>query len=192
MPPNHPMSHFGSSIAPPGYLNAFHFIYFAYGSNLLIQRLTAGDRCPSAKVLTTGFLSGHCLKFHKLGRDGSGKCDVLPTGNLEDRVYGAVFQIANGDRQNLDRAESLGIGYRAAWVKVQTPKGQIIALAYRALQIQAHLQPFDWYQQLVMAGALQHRFPPDYLNQLRQVPFNVDPDPQRRQHHLNLIPYKQP
>ncbi|MGA1476131.1 MAG: gamma-glutamylcyclotransferase family protein [Prochlorothrix sp.] len=169
-----------------------HFTYFAYGSNLLTQRLTAGDRCPSATPLTTGFLAGHCLMFHKLGRDGSGKCDVLPTGNLGDRVYGAVFRIAIGDRQNLDRVESLGIGYRAVWVTVQTPRSPILALAYRALQTQDNLLPFEWYRQLVIAGAQEHRLPTTYLNQICQVPSIPDPDPWRHQHHINLLTPKDP
>ncbi|MEY2984676.1 MAG: hypothetical protein RLZZ568_1293 [Cyanobacteriota bacterium] len=170
-----------------------HFIYFAYGSNLLSQRLTADDRCPSARVLTTGFLAGHCLKFHKVGKDGSGKCDIVPTRNPEDRVYGAVFQIAMGDRHNLDRAESLGIGYRAVWVNVQTPERPILALAYRALHTQADLRPFGWYQQLVIAGGMQHQLPPDYLQQIRQVPSIPDPDVGRCQHHQRLTsPKDQP
>ena len=55
--------------------------YFAYGSNLLHQRLQA--RTPSARPLFTGTLTEHDLRFHKIGDDNSGKADCFFTGNLK-------------------------------------------------------------------------------------------------------------
>jgi len=85
--------------------------YFSYGSNMSIRRMV--KRVPSAKVVTVARLSGHILKYHKASKDGSGKCDVLETEQIEDTVYGVVFDIAEGEKTNLDRAEGLGYGYEA-------------------------------------------------------------------------------
>lgn len=45
--------------------------YFAYGSNMLTERLRA--RCPSAHPIGTGIAMGFRLNFSKRGEDGSGK-----------------------------------------------------------------------------------------------------------------------
>ena len=49
-------------------------LYFAYGSNLHPERLR--ERVPSAESLGVARLEAHVLRFHKRGRDGSGKCDA--------------------------------------------------------------------------------------------------------------------
>ena len=49
-------------------------LYFAYGSNLSSARMAA--RVPSARVVARAQLPGHALRFHKVGRDGSAKCDA--------------------------------------------------------------------------------------------------------------------
>lgn len=58
--------------------------YFAYGSNMLTERLIA--RTPSARPVGTSLLPGHRLTFHKRGRDGSGKCDAFETAHLHRRL----------------------------------------------------------------------------------------------------------
>src|SRR5438128_1900656 len=50
-------------------------LYFAYGSNMLTQRLKA--RVPSASPKTVAVLFDHGLRFHKRSQDGSGKCDIV-------------------------------------------------------------------------------------------------------------------
>ena len=70
------------------------FLYFAYGSNMLTERLTA--RTPSAEPQGTGVLAGYRLTFEKpsVGRSGtSGKGDITETHQPADRVLGVVFKI---------------------------------------------------------------------------------------------------
>src|SRR5436309_10854406 len=100
-----------SLCAPAGdVLMAGMFLYFAYGSNMLTRRLTA--RTPSAAAVGTGFVEGYRLSFDKVSSDGSGKCDIEPTSNPADRVYGVVFTIADAEAGALDDAEGLDRGYR--------------------------------------------------------------------------------
>lgn len=56
--------------------------YFAYGSNMSLLRLW--QRVPSAVRIGVFTLQGHQLRFHKLGKDGSGKCDAYQTNNTLD------------------------------------------------------------------------------------------------------------
>jgi gamma-glutamylcyclotransferase len=51
--------------------------YFAYGSNMSLSRLR--ERVPSAEAVGCFSLNGHDLRFHKLSKDGSGKCDAFFT-----------------------------------------------------------------------------------------------------------------
>jgi hypothetical protein len=74
--------------------------YFAYGSNMSLARLQA--RTPSARRLGTAVLESHDLRFHKAGKDGSGKCDVVHTGGAEC-VYGVLYEI-DAERDRLERA----------------------------------------------------------------------------------------
>ena len=50
-------------------------LYFAYGSNMLTERLKA--RVSSATPIGKANLSDHGLRFHKKSKDGSGKCDII-------------------------------------------------------------------------------------------------------------------
>ena len=42
------------------------FTHFAYGSNMLLRRLRAEERAPSAVPIGTGFLEGRRLTFDKV------------------------------------------------------------------------------------------------------------------------------
>src|SRR5574340_794874 len=93
--------------------------YFAYGSNMAIERLWV--RVPSAKLISVATLVAHELKFHKPSKkDGSGKCDAAYTGNYEDRVLGALYSIQTNQLSELDRFEGRGYGYDRKTVSVSS------------------------------------------------------------------------
>ena len=83
--------------------------YFAYGSNMC--SLLLKDRVPSAEKYAIAAFKGHVLKFHKISKDGSGKCDAFETKSPEDIVYGVLFEISENEKQDLDSKEGLGDGY---------------------------------------------------------------------------------
>ena len=161
--------------------------YFAYGSNLHPPRLA--ERVPSSRLHGLARLRGHRLVFHKRGGDGSGKCNVHPTGKLQDIVHGAVFSMARAEMRLLDRVEGVGHGY---W-RVARPlsvAGRPIRVFYYLAQadfIQENLAPFDWYHALVLAGARGHRFPADYLHRIAAIVTVQDPDTRRAHHHHRLL-----
>ena len=83
--------------------------YFAYGSNMALDRLR--QRVSSACFLGVYTLNKHDLRFHKVGRDNSAKCDAFYTGSDADVVEGVAFEVDPKEVVDLDRAEDLGKGY---------------------------------------------------------------------------------
>ena len=73
-------------------------LYFAYGSNMSLRRLQA--RVSSAQSLGLGTLHNHAHAFHKIGTDGSGKCDIVSAENAT--VYGVLFDMPEAELATLD------------------------------------------------------------------------------------------
>lgn len=153
------------------------FLYFAYGSNLLTQRLRA--RTASATALGWGVLPHHALRWHMASTDGSGKCDVVDDAQGRNPVHGVVYRIHSAEKPLLDHAESLGVGYRDELVTVHMGSEPMRVWLYKALQVDVGAVPYDWYHALVLGGAREHGLPAQYLRALASVRTRVDPDPQR-------------
>lgn len=158
-------------------------LYFAYGSNLSTPRLRV--RTASARALGVAVLVGHRLEFHKVGRDGSAKCDAFGTGHPEDRVIGVVFDIEDAELPELDRAEGLGRGYDRTRVAVTSVTGDsVVVLTYCATRIDASLRPFHWYKEHVLRGAREHGLPGDYIEWIDAIGSIADPDAARHEREL--------
>ena len=142
--------------------------YFGYGSNMSTERLRA--RVPSARARGRGRLLHHTLRWHKLGRDGSGKCDIEPT-DTRNVVWGVLYDVAWSEKPALDAAEGLGTGYFEKEVRIVTDDGECLALTYHANpdRIDSALRPRDWYKDHVVRGASEHGLPADYIRKLEQV-----------------------
>ena len=123
------------------------------------------------------------MRFHKIGTDGSGKCTLIPTGDDGDVVYGVVYELAVSDLAGLDREEGVHLGgYARCSVRLRLPNGGTTeAMTYIAggQYIDASCLPFDWYRDLVVAGAREHRLPPAYIRELELTPAVPDPDAPR-------------
>jgi len=159
-------------------------LYLAYGSNLHPKRLA--QRVPSARAIGTVSLSGWSLRFHKRGRDQSGKCNLVRTGCPEDIAHGAIYKMAAAERLHLDLAEGLGQGYEIAWLELAS-FGRVFLYQAAASHVDEHLVPYTWYRSLVLAGAAHHGFPSEYLASIETVGARRDPDPNRHQSHLEIL-----
>jgi hypothetical protein len=126
--------------------------------------------------VATAVLADHALRFHKRGRDGSAKCDVLPEPGA--RVHGVVYRVDAADRPALDRSEG---GYDRVDVVLQLAAGTCRAFTYRARPafVDPGLRPYDWYRDVVCLGARHQGLPPDYVAMLEAVPAQPDPDAAR-------------
>lgn len=137
-------------------------------------------RIPSAERIGVFTLYEHSLRFHKLSNDGSGKCDVLFTGNSDDYVIGALFEISNDEKKALDIAEGLGNGYQEKSVSVSDDAGNIFeAITYYATNIDSSFLPYSWYLYHVIHGAKELELPVSYINALEATKSKKDPDKER-------------
>jgi len=153
------------------------FSYFAYGSNMSLLRLTA--RTPGA-VRHPGHasLTDHELRFHKIGRDGSAKCDACFSKG--GTMYGVLYKVPVAEKHLLDQAEGLGNGYTLKEVRIALqPEEEQVALTYCATHIDTELDPFDWYKQHVLRGAREASLPRHYIRSIEAVRAITDPDSRR-------------
>ncbi|MCG8583631.1 MAG: gamma-glutamylcyclotransferase, partial [Pirellulales bacterium] len=158
---------------------------FCYGSNMCTARLR--DRAPSAKVIAAGYVAGRRLAFHKRGRDGSAKANAYYTGRDEDRVWGVVFAIAGQDKVTLDDHE---IGYESvATAVVVSERTEVLAHIYvaHADVVDNSLEPFCWYRQFLLHGAIEHALPRDYIDKLHAHDFVTDHDIERAAANRKLL-----
>ena len=153
--------------------------YFAYGSNMSLRRLR--QRVAGVRWMGRAVLEGHDLRFHKVGRDGSGKCDAFFTGDPRDTVLGVLFHLEPDDKPILDRIEGLGRGYdeKAVQLRFQGCE-EIRAVTYVATRLDSSLLPYCWYRDHVLAGARDAALPGIYVDRIRAVPTLRDPDRRRR------------
>lgn len=182
-------------------------LVFAYGSNLCVQRMLA--RAPSARVVAVASLAGHALRWHKAGRDGSGKCDAFFTGNDDDVVHGVVYDLTQADKRALDRFEGLGEHYGEKLAQLvaapgggfrrdgetqdgndareRVVAGALEATVYVALpgRVDANARPWTWYRDHVLTGARQHGLPAHYVARIEAVEAAEDPD--RRRHRRETL-----
>ncbi|MFZ1991952.1 MAG: gamma-glutamylcyclotransferase family protein, partial [Alphaproteobacteria bacterium] len=133
------------------------FDYFAYGSNMLPERLQA--RCPSAELLGRAYVKGHKVSFAKRSIDGSGKATIEIATDPNSTVHGVLFRIGIDELGSLDTAEGAGNGYnRCDKYSVIDADGAVVeAVTYIAdsSAIDPNLAPYDWYRDLVVAGAIE-------------------------------------
>ena len=154
--------------------------YFAYGSNMSSRRLQ--QRVPQVRRLDNAVLAGYRLCFHKIGDDGSAKCDAFYTGAAADVLYGVLYHIEPADKTLLDRIEGLGAGYDIKEVAVEgSVLGGVSALTYVATHIDASMQPYGWYKQHVLVGAREAALPTDYIEAIAGHPHRDDHDTLRHQ-----------
>ena len=144
-------------------------LYFAYGSNLKVERLTS--RVGEIGVQGIARLADHRLSFAKRGKDGSGKaCCVAQPG---DGVVGVVYSLSEAQLTELDRFER---GYSRNLVRLEGLDGSAVdALTYFAEQLTDGLAPFTWYKALLLDGAREHGLPAAWITRLETIDALKDP-----------------
>src|SRR5690625_2321150 len=126
-----------------------NFLYFAYGSNMLPERLQA--RCVSARFISLARVADYDIVFSKPSGDGSAKATLVKKGGAS--TPGVLFAIARYDLPALDRAEGAGSGYkRIDSFTLEDRTGALVtATTYIASENDIaygkdpSLKPYDWY-----------------------------------------------
>lgn len=128
------------------------FLYFAYGSNLSERRLRS--RCSSARPVGTGVLAGWRLVCDKPSNDGSAKLNIRP--DASGSVHGALYEIADEERGDLDLAEP-----RYTPIVVDMSGLEVLTYTYEG-DPYAGL-PHEWYVELALDGAREHGLPQEHI-----------------------------
>ena len=153
--------------------------YLAYGSNLHPLRLQ--ERVPSAESIGVVEVRTRKLSFSKKSKDLSGKCNFHATENVDDVVYGVLYEINPNDKEHLDRAEGKGKGYNEALIKLELDGVLYAPFTYVAdsKYIDFSLLPYEWYKGLVVEGAKFHSMPDKYIEWIESFIAIPDSDPKR-------------
>ena len=148
-------------------------LYFGYGSNMSKARIE--HRLGPCERLGTACLTGHALRFHKeSAKDHSGKCNAFRTGDPNDRVWGALYRLSDGQLRALDEME--GPGYRRVRLTVAFGRQTVQATLYIAKpDVKPGLRPLSSYKGWVLAGARELGLPSDYIDAIESVPSTPDP-----------------
>lgn len=134
-------------------------LYFAYGANLDPE--TLADRGVLFSRVCTGRVKNARLVFHKPGDDGTGKADMQDDHG--SYVEGVVYDVAETALANLDVYEGVDRGhYRRMTATVQTSRGELECVAYRAAKFKSGLKPSRSYLAAILRGAEYHELSQEY------------------------------
>jgi cation transport regulator ChaC len=139
-------------------------LYFAYGENM--DEETLKTRGVQFSRVCTGKVRNLRLVFHKPAADGTGRADLADQQGAV--TEGVVYEVPEASLAGLDVYEGVDKGhYRRQTVTVQTPKGELECIAYRAAKFKGGLKPSPAYLQSLVRGAETHKLSAGYLTFLR-------------------------
>uniref|UniRef100_A0A1B6KQE3 gamma-glutamylcyclotransferase n=1 Tax=Graphocephala atropunctata TaxID=36148 RepID=A0A1B6KQE3_9HEMI len=157
------------------------FLYFAYGSNLLMKRIHINN--PSASRIGIGKLKNYRLDFnYKSKRWGGAAATIVPDNG--SCVWGALWEIHNDNKSSLDRQEGVSQGvYQVVTAAVERPDDtEVQCRTYQLVDLPPplskgeslppHRQPSKVYLDTIVAGAEESALPSHYIQQLRDIPHN--------------------
>ena len=129
------------------------------------------------------------MLFNKIGRDGSGKCNIYATGSENDRVHGVIYRIRPEHKHELDRVENVGNGYMDTYMVLEHAGQAYNCFTYIAQEehISDNVSPYHWYKQLVLLGSRYHAFPDHYVSTIESILSVDDPDRSRTRQQESLI-----
>ena len=153
------------------------FAYFAYGSNMLTERLTA--RCPSAEPVGPAEARGYGVSYCLYSTDDSAKAGLRYDESAA--AWGVLFSIAREEQAILDGFEGAPVLYRREMIDVLPADGGDPVQAVTYLPQPAHIvaggRPYAWYRALCVGGARQHHLPLAAMKRLMEVEVLAIPAP---------------
>jgi gamma-glutamylcyclotransferase (GGCT)/AIG2-like uncharacterized protein YtfP len=138
-------------------------LYFAYGSNLVPERMR--ERIGAVRTLGAAQLAGFSLRLDKRGADGSGKANLHE--DAQGSVWGVLYAFEAAAWPSLDAFEP---GYERIAVDVECAGASHAAHTYRSHLIAPDLLPLAWYKRMIVDGARAHGLPDAWLRLLEALP----------------------
>ncbi|TGZ67921.1 hypothetical protein CRM22_004523 [Opisthorchis felineus] len=149
------------------------FYYFAFGSNLLKQRIQLMN--PSAEFIGVGLLVNYALTFCGVSHSWGGSPATI-VRKESHCVYGAIWRLADSDLSSLDAQESVPVLYSPVFVSVcLEADGELKYLTCRSYATVSHQvgRPSPHYLDIILRGAIQCNLPGTYIDQLRNIEHNA-------------------
>lgn len=150
------------------------FLYFAYGSNLLTERIHL--RNPSATFCCVARLQDFKLDFGNF----QGKTSQRWHGGIAtifqspgDEVWGVVWKMNKSNLSSLDEQEGVESGiYVVIEVKVSTQEGKELTCRSYLMTNYESAPPSPQYKKVVCMGAKQNGLPLEYQEKLNAIEAN--------------------
>ena len=150
-------------------------LYFAYGSNLDLERMK--ERCPSAEFFCIASLPNYRIEFtRKSSILSCGVADIIWDEN--NKTYGVVYRIDEIDLGKLDKHE----GYmpqrgKNAYKRIEimvfeedNKEKPITVFTYEVEKKEfGKYKPNEDYKNLIITGAKLWNFPKEYINFLENI-----------------------
>ncbi|XP_063242880.1 gamma-glutamylcyclotransferase-like isoform X3 [Bacillus rossius redtenbacheri] len=161
---------------------ASKFLYFAYGSNLLAQRLHINN--PSAVRVAAAKLENYRLDFGTVPSRSWGGTPATIVPDDSEHCWGAVWEIDLADLPSLDRQEGVGEGlYFPRNVTVTSLDGErYLCRTYQLTETPPALgrnqtrplesRPSYIYWQVIIQGARESGLPQEYIQKLNNIQHN--------------------
>nr|XP_030713319.1 gamma-glutamylcyclotransferase [Globicephala melas] len=148
-----------------------NFLYFAYGSNLLTERIHL--RNPSAVFCSVARLQDFKLDFG----NPQGKTSETWHGGIAtifespgDEVWGVVWKMNKSNLSSLDKQEGVKSGmYVPIEVNVSTQEGKEITCRSYQMTNYERVPPSPQYKKVICLGAKENGLPPDYQKKLNAI-----------------------
>ncbi|KAJ8005395.1 hypothetical protein DPEC_G00146180 [Dallia pectoralis] len=149
------------------------FLYFAYGSNLLKERVQMKN--PSATIHCVARLKAYTLVFGNYNGLASDRWHggvATIEDSPDDEVWGVVWRMNWSDLESLDNQENVRLGaYRPVEVNVKTMDQELNCRTY-IMNSCIYAPPSPQYLQVIVMGAEQNSLPRDYQEKLRAIETN--------------------
>ncbi|XP_025114951.1 gamma-glutamylcyclotransferase-like [Pomacea canaliculata] len=143
------------------------FLYFAYGSNLLRERVMLNN--PSATFKCIGKLEGYILTFKGSWSRWRGAAASISKKN-DGHVWGVIWEVDLGDIENLDRQETF---YDAIEVPVSSISNEVLRCrTYKLSRGYKPGKPSPHYKDVIVRGARQNSLPAVYIAFLESLEDN--------------------
>jgi gamma-glutamylcyclotransferase len=132
-------------------------LLFAYGSNMAGSEMEAW--CPRHRYLGPARLDGFRVEFRRRSiRWAGGAADIVPAAG--ESVWGALYEVPEGELDRLDRKEGEGFAYRRRAVEVEHRGEPRAAVAYEVIDKEPdEVEPTPEYLELLRAAARERGLP---------------------------------
>ena len=140
--------------------------YFAYGSNMDLDQMK--KRCPNAIFIKLVRLEGY--RFVYDGYSSSRNGAVANIVNEEESVvYGALFEIPESDKKNLDKYEGYPHSYKKKYLIVKDNYGNEYEVLVYYREPKEKGNPSEEYKNMVVNAAQKLNLPQNYINKYLKV-----------------------